>query len=61
MKGFQLNPNHEYTSKIIEGIYRKSGHCPCKVKMDDSTLCPCDDFIKKKECTCKLYVPISEE
>ena len=48
---------------MIEGIYRKEGHCPCRVKVDDTTLCPCDDFIGNGNCVCRLYVKedISEE
>lgn len=56
MKGYILNPDKEYTEKIIEGIYRKDGHCPCKVKIDETTLCPCDDFTHTGDCKCKLYV-----
>lgn len=56
MKGYILNPDKEHVAKIIEGVYRKEGHCPCRVKVDDTTLCPCDDFTKKGVCVCKLYV-----
>ena len=31
MKGYIINPDKEYTQKIIEGIYKKDGHCPCRV------------------------------
>ena len=31
MKGFKLNPNRDYVEKIIDGIYRKDGHCPCQL------------------------------
>ena len=56
MKGFKLNPNKEYVDVIINGILKKDGHCPCRVKVDDTTLCPCDEFIQKGECKCKLFV-----
>jgi len=56
MKDFKLNPNKEVVEKIIDGIYKKNGHCPCRVKIDDSTLCPCDDFIQNGNCICGLYV-----
>lgn len=58
MKGYILNPDKKYVEKIIEGIYKKQGHCPCRVNVDDTTLCPCDEFVKKGICKCKLYIPI---
>lgn len=48
MKDYVLNPDKEYVSKIIEGIYRKNGHCPCRVYEDETTLCPCDEFVQKR-------------
>lgn len=56
MRGYVLNSDRKYVEKIIEGLYKKQGHCPCKVKQDETTLCPCDDFLKTGECKCKLYV-----
>ena len=56
-----MNPDREYANKIIEGIYKKDGHCPCKVKADETTLCPCDDFINTKFCTCRLFVKEEKE
>lgn len=60
MKGYQLNPNRDYVLKIIEGTLKKNGHCPCRIKDDDTTLCPCDEFIKDGICKCKLFIPIEE-
>lgn len=56
MKGYKLNKDKEYVQKIIEGIYRKDGHCPCRVKVDDTTLCPCDEFVETGDCKCKLFI-----
>lgn len=56
MRGYVLNPDRKYVEKIMEGLYKKQGHCPYKVKQDETTLCPCDDFLKTGECKCKLYV-----
>ncbi len=56
MKGYVMNPDKEYTSKIIEGILKKDGHCPCRVNVDESTLCPCDEFVEKHICKCNLFV-----
>lgn len=60
MKNYRLNSDKEYVSKIIEGIYRKDGHCPCKIKADETTLCPCDEFIETGDCKCRLYLPIDK-
>ena len=56
MKGYILNPNSDVVSKIMEGIEKKEGHCPCRVIQDDTTLCPCDDFVNNQNCVCKLFV-----
>ena len=56
MNGYELNKNKEYVYKIIEGIYRKDGHCPCRVNKDETTLCPCDEFVEKQICKCNLFV-----
>ena len=58
MKGYIINPDKEYTQKIIEGIYKKDGHCPCRVYADETTLCPCDQFKSEGICKCNLYVKI---
>lgn len=60
MKGFHLNPDKDYVDRIIEGIYKKDGHCPCRVVSDDTTLCPCDEFVQEGICKCNLYIPIEE-
>jgi len=56
MKGYILNPNSDIVSKIMAGIEKKEGHCPCRVLKDDTTLCPCDDFVNNQNCVCKLFV-----
>lgn len=60
MKGYELNKNKEYVHQILEGIYKKNGHCPCRVNVDDTTLCPCDEFVKDNICKCKLFVKREE-
>lgn len=60
MKGYILNPDKEYAEKIMQGIYRKNGHCPCRLEVNETTLCPCDEFIEKKICKCNLYVKAEE-
>lgn len=61
MKGFRLNPDKKYVSIIVEGLEKKEGHCPCRVEVNDTTLCPCDEFLHDYICRCKLYVPIENE
>ena len=61
MKGYRLNNDKKYVDKIIDGIENKNGHCPCRIKQDNSTLCPCDEFIEKGICKCKLFIKIDSE
>ena len=60
MKGYRLNPDENYVLKIISGIEKKDGHCPCRIKHDETTMCPCDEFIDTGICKCKLFVPIEK-
>lgn len=60
MKGYKLNSNKEFVNRIIEGIQRKNGHCPCRKEISDETLCPCDEFVNKQVCRCGLFVKIEE-
>ena len=60
MKGFRINPDKKYVDIIITGLEKKNGHCPCRVDVNETTLCPCDEFINTGICKCKLYVSDSE-
>ena len=60
MKNYRINPDKKYVDIIINGLIKKNGHCPCRVNVDESTLCPCDEFINTGVCKCKLYIPIDE-
>lgn len=60
MRGFRINPDKKLVSVIMEGLERKDGHCPCRINVDDSTLCPCDEFVNDRICRCKLYVPLED-
>ena len=57
MKGYRINPDRKYVEGIIEGLYRKNGNCPCRVNKDETTLCPCDEFIQTGDCKCRLFIP----
>ena len=61
MKGFKLNPDRKSVNTIMDGLARKDGHCPCRINVDDTTLCPCDEFINDGICKCKLYIPIVDD
>ena len=60
MKNYRINPDKKYVSAIIEGLIKKDGHCPCRVNVDDTTLCPCDEFVNDGICKCKLYIQMEE-
>lgn len=60
MKNFRLNPDIEYVNRIIMGINKKNGHCPCRVNTDESTLCPCYDFVNNENCKCNLFIKIEK-
>lgn len=60
MKEFRINPDKKYVNIIMEGLQKKNGHCPCRLDVNDTTLCPCDEFINTGVCKCKLYIPIDE-
>ena len=57
MKGYIINPDKEYVEKILNGIYKRNGHCPCRRTEDDTTYCPCDEFIATGKCLCRLFLP----
>lgn len=60
MRGYRFNTDREYVEKILEGIRRKEGHCPCRVQVDETTLCPCDEFVHKGICKCNLFIKDKE-
>lgn len=60
MKGFRINPDKKYVNIILEGLQKKNGHCPCRLDVNDTTLCPCDEFINSGICKCKLYISNEE-
>ncbi len=61
MKKYRINPDRKYVNIIIDGLMKKEGHCPCRVNVDDTTLCPCDEFVKTGICKCKLFIPIEKD
>ncbi len=61
MKGFKLSDNLDHVMKIMTGINKKDGHCPCRINKDETTLCPCNEFIEDGKCVCKLFIKIEGE
>lgn len=59
MKGFKINLKR--AKRLIDLIDKCNGHCPCAIVKDESTLCPCDDFINEHECQCGFYEKIGDE
>lgn len=57
MNGYRINPDMEYVNKIINGLAKKNGHCPCKPGELEKNLCPCDEFVGTGVCHCKLFIP----
>lgn len=57
MKGYRINPDMDYVMKIITGLQKKDGHCPCKIGQAEENLCPCDEFVSTGVCHCKLFLP----
>jgi ferredoxin-thioredoxin reductase catalytic subunit len=35
-------------------------HCPCSLKKDDTTICPCDQCQKNNECHCGIFEPLNQ-
>lgn len=56
MKGWKLNSDLDYAKKILDGIARKGGHCPCRVGKDETSICPCDKFMSGEGCDCNLFL-----
>ena len=50
------NPDKEYVENILKAIKENDGYCPCVIKKNEDTLCPCKEFRDNKICHCKLYI-----
>jgi ferredoxin-thioredoxin reductase catalytic subunit len=61
-RGLKANPNmkltdnKEHIEKILQGIAKKDGHCPCVLAMNEDTICPCKKMREESKCCCKLYI-----
>lgn len=44
--------------KSIGDCLKKNPHCPCMLKQNDNTICPCLPCRSTQHCCCQLFVPI---
>lgn len=51
-----LNPNAEHVEKILLGLEKKGGYCPCVLTQNEDTICPCKKMREESKCCCKLYL-----
>ena len=52
-----FNSNREVVKKIGYALQEKTNnYCPCVLKRDVDTLCPCRKMREEDECICGLYV-----
>lgn len=58
----EYNKDKEVVEMIKEGLKRKGGYCPCRVKMTEDNKCMCKEFREQIAdpnfegyCHCKLY------
>ena len=50
----KINTDWKHVEKIIEGLKKNDGNCPCSI---DKKPCPCNDFYEDKKCVCRLFIP----
>ena len=55
-KRLTINPNQKVVDAIVKRIELRDGYCPCRVKENNDTICPCLDMRKIGHCCCKLYL-----
>ncbi len=55
-ENMKLNPDEEHVKKILLGLEKKNGYCPCVIRQDEDTICPCKKMREENKCCCKLYV-----
>ena len=52
----KLNDNKEHVEKILIGLEKKNGYCPCVIVQNEDTICPCKKMREEDKCCCKLYI-----
>ena len=59
IEGTIVNPNTEHVYKILNGLNKTGGNCPCVPSyLYDSKKykCPCIMYKDTKQCCCGLYI-----
>ena len=58
----RLNEDREIVARVKEGLKRKEGYCPCRLKIKPEYKCICDEFKAQIPdpdfegyCHCHLY------
>lgn len=57
-----LNPDEAVVKAVQEGLKKKNGYCPCRLKITEDNKCMCKEFREQIKdpnfegfCHCKLY------
>lgn len=57
-----LNPDENVVKAVQEGLKKKNGYCPCRLKITEDNKCMCKEFREQIKdpnfegfCHCKLY------
>lgn len=61
VKDKMIFTNDMETIKSIGDCLLTEPHCPCMIKKNDNTLCPCLPCREKQHCCCGMFVPIGSE
>ena len=61
IKDHMVFNNDMETLKSIGSYLVNDPHCPCMIKKNDNTLCPCLPCRTKQHCHCEMFVPIGSQ
>lgn len=50
--GWELQSDSKKLGNIIKALIRNNSCCPCQ---KDNPVCPCDNYLLRNICCCKLY------
>ena len=60
-EGDMFSPNAKAREQLLMALLKSGGFCPCQVKKDRDTMCPCKNYRQKGECICGLFVKVPQE
>ena len=55
-ENMKFNDNTKLVEKLIKALEKTNNYCPCIVKKEPDTICPCRKMREENECICGLYV-----